>query len=35
MATMPDELIEFDDNTIKERIETIAWNNSFGNGGIY
>jgi len=35
MATMPDKLIEFDDNTIKERIETIAWNNSFGNGGIY
>ena len=35
MITMPDELIEFEDNAIKDRIETIAWNNNFGNGGWY
>ena len=35
MATMPDELIEFDDNDTKNRMETIAWNNAQMNGGWY
>jgi hypothetical protein len=30
MVTMPDELLEWEDNNIKDEYETKAWNNSFG-----
>ena len=35
MTIMPDELIEFEDNNLKSRIETMAWNNAQMNGGWY
>tara|TARA_R110002012_G_scaffold179021_1_gene344431 strand:+ start:705 stop:1646 length:942 start_codon:yes stop_codon:yes gene_type:complete len=33
MTKMPSELIEFDDNRIKDELETLEWNRSFGMGG--
>ena len=33
MVTLPAELFEWEDNLVQERIETIAWNASFGYGG--
>ena len=35
MTKMPNELFEWDDNQIKDRMETIAWNNSFGGYDVY
>ena len=33
MTTLPNELIDFDDNRIKDELETAEWNKSFGIGG--
>ena len=32
MTSLPDELVEWEDNNIKDKIETMNWNNSFGGG---
>jgi hypothetical protein len=34
-TTMPCELFEWDDNELKERAETMAWNASFGEHNVY
>ena len=35
MTMMPNELFDWDDNRIKDKCETIAWDSQFGGGGWY